>query len=151
MTSTNSSTAEPSTADDGPSHASPAACDGTLWLSGLPDGVCASDVLALLRRVRQGGPPARADGGGGEGGGDGGDAATSVAIPPCGGFAEVGPLSEAEMARALDSLDGRWWRGARLVALRGEEASAKVAVHQKIKGVHAPISLYCVVLGTSTT
>ena len=101
----------------------------TLWLSGLPSDCAAADVASLIGEVMGD----TVYGVGGTGGADG--IGWRVTMPTCGGFADIFHLNGAALARALDALDGRLWRGSRLIALRGKEARAKLLVHQKIKHV----------------
>ena len=99
----------------------------SMWLSGLPDATKAADVRSLMRDALRG------LAGGGEMASS--DFEPAIEMPTCGGFVDVRFSSLAALDCALRELDGLEWRGSRLLALRGDEAAAKLKVHQRVKNV----------------
>ena len=104
----------PPGADPEPEHS-----DRVLWLSGFPADAGTPEVETILRDARVEG--------------------RCSLVPECGGWVEVS-LEAGAMARALDALDGREWRGRPLTALPASEARAKMRVHQRMKGLLRRIS-----------
>jgi tRNA U38,U39,U40 pseudouridine synthase TruA len=89
----------------------------TVWLSGLSDDFRSeSDVRVLIDSA--GVPPC-----------------ASISWPDCGGYAEIEFDERAKGARCVAVLDGlaHGTHGGRLIALFGDEARVKLAVHQRVK------------------
>eukprot|EP00966_Prymnesium_polylepis_P278179 6427804-Prymnesium_polylepis.2 len=102
--------------DEGPSG---------IWLTGLVGDATCDELEAFLQAEVT--PQILGAGGGTEGLG------LLVEWPECGGYAHLHTPNEQLAARLVEALDGREWRGRRLVAMPLAEATAKLRVHQRVK------------------